>query len=38
MGDQRENNMDSALRELKKGAQLFINQNIVGTVLLRSIF
>ena len=38
MGEQRENKMDSTLRELREGAQLYVNLNREVTVLDRSIF
>ena len=38
VGEQREKNMDSALRELREGAQLFVNLNMEANVLNRSIF
>ena len=38
VGEQRENKMDSTLRELREGAQLYVNLNREGTVLMKSIF
>ena len=38
MGEQREKSMDSALRELREGAQLYVNLNMEAEVLIRSIF
>ena len=38
VGEQREKSMDSALRKLREGAQLFVNLNREATVLSRSIF
>ena len=36
--EQRENSMDSTLRELREGAQLYVNLNREKTVLMKSIF
>ena len=38
VGEQREKNMDSVLRELKEGTQLYVNLITEVTVLNRSIF
>ena len=38
VGEQREKSMDSTLKELREGAQLFVNLNREATVLSRSIF
>ena len=38
MSEQREKSMDSTLKELREGAQLFVNLNMKTTVLSRSIF
>ena len=38
VGEQREKSMDSTLRELREGAQLYVNLNRKATVLNLSIF
>ena len=38
VGEQREKSMDSRLRELREGAQLYVNLNREATVLSWSIF
>ena len=38
MAEQREESMDSTQRELREGAQLYVNLNREETVLSRSIF
>ena len=38
VSEQREGSMDSTLGELKEGAQLYVNLNREGEVLIRSIF
>ena len=38
VSEQRENSMDSRLRELREGAQLFVTLNREATVLMKSIF
>ena len=38
MNEEREKSMDSRLRELREGAQLYVNLNREATVLLKSIF
>ena len=38
VGDQRKKSMDSTLKKLKEGAQLYVNLNSERTVLIRSIF
>ena len=38
VSDQREKSMDSTLRELREGAQLYVNLNTEANVLMKSIF
>ena len=38
VSDQREKSMDSTLRELREGAQLYVNLNREANVLMKSIF
>ena len=38
VSEQREKSMDSALKKLREGAQLYVNLNIEANVLSRSIF
>ena len=37
-GEQREKSMDNTLRELREGAQLYVNLNVEATALMKSIF
>ena len=38
VSEQRENKMDSALKKLREGAQLYVNLNVEATALMKSIF